>query len=401
MIEREIELKGHLIDSQILSRVWNRIVELGGQYNNIEFSLGKTHEDESYAKIIVKATSEEQLKEILEEISDLGVLMPQSEAVLRKSEKDNTLPSDFYSTTNHPTEVFVDGTWIKVKNQRMDAVVWVSKDRKSAECRRFNKIKKGDLIVCGTDGIRVSPPEKPRDLTAFEFMSNVVSSERDTNTRIKQIAAELKNTKERGGKIAVVAGPAVVHTGADEALANLIKGGWVDYLLTGNALAVHDIEKSLFGTSLGVALELKGFSQEEHKNHMRAINEVWKAGSIKKAVEGGVVTSGVMYECVKKGVPFVLAGSIRDDLLPDTITDVVRSQDEYFRYIKDCDVVIMLASMLHSIAVGNMISSSTKTIVVDINPAVVTKLVDRGTSQAIGIVTDVGLFLEILERRLR
>jgi lysine-ketoglutarate reductase/saccharopine dehydrogenase-like protein (TIGR00300 family) len=318
--------------------------------------------------------------------------MDSGDAVLETVERDCCAPEDFYSTTNHRTLVRHAGQWLEVQNQRMDAMIVISGGQ--AACRRLRDLRKGDPVVVGMRGIRVMPESKERDRLAFAFMSNGISSERQLETAVHQTAALMEQTRAEGKKIVVVAGPVVVHTGGAAALANLIRGGWVQALLAGNALGVHDIESALLGTSLGVR-QTDGRQEEHgHRNHMRAINAIYHACGIAKAVESGRLRGGVMYEAVKAGIPFVLAGSLRDDgPLPDTITDMNLAQDAYAEQLKGAGLVLCLGSMLHSIATGNMLPSWVKIVCVDINPAVATKVSDRGTGHAVGVVTDVGQFL--------
>jgi lysine-ketoglutarate reductase/saccharopine dehydrogenase-like protein (TIGR00300 family) len=281
----------------------------------------------------------------------------------------------------------------------MDAVI-AMRDLK-AECRKLRDVRRGDMIVCGVHGIRIQPEFKERDRLGFAFMANDISSERRTETAVRKIGELMKHVKKDGGKIVFVAGPVVVHTGGVGAFSDLIRSGYVHGLLSGNALAVHDIEHALYGTSLGVDIEHGVPIEGGHKNHMRAINAINRCGSVKGAVESGILRSGVMYECVKHNVPFVLAGSIRDDgPLPDTIMDLVKAQESYAQQLAGVNMVICLSSMLHSIGVGNMLPSWVRVVCVDINPAVVTKLSDRGSQQTIGVVTDVGAFLGLLAREL-
>jgi len=314
--------------------------------------------------------------------------------VLKKAPMDKHIPDDFYSTTNLPTQIYYKNKWIEVKNQRMDAIIVVEEDL--ALCKKLRDIKKGDLIVCGDTGVKTIDIDDGSDDKgdSFNFMNNHVSSERRNDMLIRNLAHDLfLNNK----KLTLVAGPIVVHTGGDYYLTQLIKQNYIDSLLTGNALAVHDIEKSLYGTSLGVCAKSGKTTHNGYKNHMRAINQIMKYGSIKNAVESSFLRSGIMYECVKNDVPFVLAGSLRDDgPLPDTINDMIEAQDAYNEYLQNADIVLVLGTMLHGIASGNMLPANIDMICVDINPAVVTKLSDRGSGQAIGIVTDVGLFLNLL-----
>ncbi|RLI70534.1 TIGR00300 family protein, partial [Archaeoglobales archaeon] len=292
------------------------------------------------------------------------------------------------------------GVWMEVEDISMDRVIAIRNNK--AVCISIGEVEKGDLIVVGERGVRVIPPERPRKSTYFQFMGGSVSSERPTEEIIEIVAREIVNLKKNGGKIAVVAGPAVDHTGARDALAGMIRDGYVDLLLSGNAVAVHDIELSIFGTSLGMDIRSGKPVPGGNRHHLYTISKVIAAGGIKKAVEAGIIKDGIMYECIKNNVPFVLAGSIRDDgPLPEVITDVMEAKKEMKRALKGINMVIMLATMLHSIAVGNLLPSTVKTICVDINPATVTKLIDRGTAQAIGIVTDVGLFVPLLYEKLK
>jgi lysine-ketoglutarate reductase/saccharopine dehydrogenase-like protein (TIGR00300 family) len=398
-MERVIEIRGHIIRDDILKRIDASVTQYAGKYHVLELKIGDQVEDETYLKIAIDLP-ETKMDILLNELLNTGVSIPlmQEQAVLKEAEKDKCVPDDFYSTTNHPTEVYMNGQWIRAKNQRMDASL-VYKNGE-VDCVKLRDIRKGDLIVCGSAGVRITTQES-KEKSEFAFMTNEVSSERRVELVVRSLAEEMKQIKARGGKIVVVAGPVVIHTGGSDAFRSIIQKGYIDSLLSGNALAVHDIERDLFGTSLGVNLETGSVVRGGHKNHMRAINAVNRSGSIKEAVEDGTVKSGIMYECVKHDVHFVLAGSIRDDgPLPDTEMDLIVAQEEYAKAVKDVDMVIMLSTMLHSIGTGNMLPSWIKTVCVDINPAVVSKLVDRGSAQAQGVVTDVGLFLTLLAQHL-
>jgi lysine-ketoglutarate reductase/saccharopine dehydrogenase-like protein (TIGR00300 family) len=321
------------------------------------------------------------------------------DAALRAVARDCCAPEDFYSTTNHRTLVRLNQQWIEVENQRMDALIVVADGR--AWCRRLRDIRAGDRVVVGMRGIRVTPESKERDRLAFAFMSNGISSERQVETAVRQTAALIRQALEQKLKVVVVAGPVVVHTGGVQGLAALIQGGFVHALLSGNALGVHDAEAALFGTSLGVRLADGRQEEHGHRNHMRAINAIYHAGGVRQAVAAGRLPSGILYECVRAGVPFVLAGSLRDDgPLPDTITDMNAAQDAYAEQLKGAGLVLCLGSMLHSIATGNMLPSWVKIVCVDINPAVATKVSDRGTGQAVGVVADVGMFLDLLAKSI-
>ncbi len=399
---REIELEGHIIDSGIMTLVFDRIMDMGGEFEILTFNVGKQKTDTSYARLRVTAPTGRQLDAILSELHRLGARTPEiSDVTLVPAEGDRILPKGFYSTTNHPTFVKYQDEWLPVEHIEMDCHIVVDETERRAFCKPIAKIKAGDAVVVSEAGVRVIYPERPRKVSTFEFMHGTVSSERPSEAIIAKIAREILAMKNEGEKIALVGGPAIVHTGAAGALAAMIRKGYIDVLFAGNALATHDIESNLFGTSLGMDVRTGTLITGGHKHHIYAISEIMRAGSIKNAVDRGVVTGGIMYECVKRDIPFVLAGSIRDDgPLPDTITDVVAAQDAMRRHIRDIGMVLMVGTLLHSIAVGNCLPSYVKTVCVDINPASVTKLMDRGTTQAIGVVSDAGTFLPLLLEQL-
>jgi lysine-ketoglutarate reductase/saccharopine dehydrogenase-like protein (TIGR00300 family) len=399
-ITEVVEAQGHLIDSHIMERIFDTVVEFQGRFEVEKFQIGRTNSDPSHLRLKVSAPEQKSMEQMLDALISLGCsLVDTGDAELRRIEKDKCAPEDFYSTTNHRTLVRHAGEWIPVEDQRMDALVVVTNDR--AFCRKLRDIRAGDDVVTGMRGIRVLPESKERDRLSFAFMSNGISSERQVETAVQQTAAIIRSVHEAGQKVIVVAGPVVVHTGGAAPLSKLIANGYVDALLSGNALGVHDIEAALLGTSLGVRLTDGRQEEHGHRNHMRAINVINHYGSIRGAVEAGRLTSGIMYECVRNNVPFVLAGSLRDDgPLPDTVTDMNVAQDLCAERLKDAGVVLCLGSMLHSIAIGNMSPSWVKLVCVDINPAVATKVSDRGTGQAVGVVTDVGIFLDHLCRSL-
>jgi lysine-ketoglutarate reductase/saccharopine dehydrogenase-like protein (TIGR00300 family) len=399
-ISEVVEAQGHLIDSHIMERIFDAVVEFGGRFEVEQFSIGRTNSEPSKLRLRIEAPTHEQMEKMLSQLLGLGCSPVDSgDAAVKPAECDRCAPEDFYSTTNQRTLVRHNSQWIEVQNQRMDAMVVLVDD--AAYCRRLRDIKAGDAVVVGMKGIRVVPEAKERDRQSFAFMSNDISSERQVETAVQQTVAIMRQAREEGKRIVAVAGPVVIHTGGGVSLSKLIRGGWIQAVLAGNALAVHDIESSLFGTSLGVRASDGRQEEHGHRNHMRAINAIYRAGGIATAVESGRLRRGVMYECVKAGVPFVLAGSLRDDgPLPDCITDMNEAQDAYAEQLKDAGVVLCLSSMLHSIAVGNMLPAWVKVVCVDINPAVPTKVSDRGTGHAVGVVTDVGLFLEVLARKL-
>ncbi|MBI1792479.1 MAG: TIGR00300 family protein [Acidobacteria bacterium] len=395
-----VESEGHLIDSHVMEQIFDKVVECNGRFEVEQFRIGRTNSEPSYLRLKVEAGSRESMDKLLAQLLGLGCgLVDSGDAQTRLVERDRCAPEDFYSTTNHRTLIRQGQQWIEVRNQRMDALVVV--EGSQAACRRLRDIRAGDCVVVGMRGIRVVPESKERDRMAFAFMSNGISSERQVETAVRQTAALIRHTIEMGQRVVVVAGPVVVHTGGVLGLCSLIRKGYVHALLSGNALGVHDAEAALLGTSLGVRIDDGRQEEHGHRNHMRAINAIYRCGGVRQAVESGRLQSGILYECVKNDVPFVLAGSLRDDgPLPETITDMNEAQDAYAAQLKDAGVVLCLGSMLHSIATGNMLPSWVKIVCVDINPAVATKVSDRGTGQAVGVVTDVGLFLDLLGKAL-
>ncbi len=396
----DIEMEGHLIDSQILTKVLDKIMDMGGEFEIKSFHIGQKKNDTSYVQITVMGDDEAHLNKVLLELHALGARLVEMEDVKTGlAPGDMVVPKGFYTTTNHPTYVRYNGSWVEVENSHMDCLVVLEDGH--AVCTPIGHIKKGDRVVVGTSGVKVVPPERPRERSLFGFMSNEVSSERPSGELVRQLAAEIVRTKRNNGRIAVVCGPAVIHTGAAPSLARLIHDGYVDVLLAGNAVAVHDIERQLFGTSLGMNCAGNAISGG-HRNHLYAISEIMASGSIKNAIAEGKLKGGIMYECIQKGITFILAGSIRDDgPLPEVITDTVRAKDAMDKALRGVEMTIMLGTMLHSIAVGNLLPSFVKTICVDINPSTVTKLMDRGSAQAIGLVTDIGTFLPQLSEEVQ
>jgi lysine-ketoglutarate reductase/saccharopine dehydrogenase-like protein (TIGR00300 family) len=401
--KQEIEVKGHLIDSMILTRIFDKIMDLNGDFQVLEFNVGKKKKESSYARLLVQGGDQHHLHQILESLYREGA-QPVSvqQVILEPAYKDMVMADNFYSTTNNATQIYYDGAWIEVEGMMMDKCIVVDPKKKTAVCKMIRDIRKGDMIVVGERGVKIIPQERPREgIDIFQFMSSSSSSERPTQQIARKVANDLYHRKRSGGKIIVVAGPVLIHSGAAESFAKLIRMGYVNGLLAGNALAVHDVENALMGTSLGMHVIDGTLAIRGHRNHMQAINEIFKAGSLKAMVEKGILKKGIMYECLMNNIPYVLAGSIRDDgPIPDVLIDVVEAQREYKNVMKGTKMVLMLSTMLHSIAVGNMLPAKVKVIAVDISQPVVTKLLDRGTSQAVGIVTDVGAFLPIVVQYL-
>ncbi len=397
----DVRIEGHLIDSGIMSQVMDTVIALGGEFETLSFDVGRTNDDPSVCVLRVRAADQVILDEILGQVGAHGaVSVDPSDATTAPAPQDGVFPDGFYSTTNMESDIRIEGAWVRVTNPEMDLGVRVD-DTGTAEAIPMADAREGDQFVIGHIGIRVHPQERPRDKQAFEFMSSSVSSEKPKAQVVADVAKMLRDNRAAGREVIAVVGPAVVHTGAANELARLVEMGYITVLFGGNAVATHDIESALYGTSLGVALETGVATFGGHEHHLRAINTVRGYGSIKAAVDAGVITKGLMYTLVKTNTPFVLAGSIRDDgPLPDVITDAIKAQDAMRHYAQGAGACLMLSTMLHSIATGNMLPASTTTVCVDINPAVVTKLADRGSWQTVGIVTDVGLFLEQLANAL-
>jgi lysine-ketoglutarate reductase/saccharopine dehydrogenase-like protein (TIGR00300 family) len=388
------------MDSGILARVLDDVLGYGGDYRIDKMEIGKHHEDESHATLLVSAEDDEALQRLLMRLQTHGVnQVHPGQAVTRPCERDGVFPDDFYSTTNLETVVRLGSSWVPVEHPEMDCGLVVTEGR--VRTVPVSDVRAGDEVVCGAGGIKVVLPPVERSGDTFEFMSSTVSSEKPQALLVRQIAERMREVKEDGGKVLWVGGPGIVHTGAAPAFTALVDAGYVDVLFAGNALATHDIESALYGTSLGVDLSQGKGVEHGHEHHIRAINTIRRAGSIAAAVEQGVLTSGIMHAMVKQQKTFVLVGSVRDDgPLPDVYTDVIEGQRAMRAELPGVGFAIMVATMLHSIATGNILPASVPLVSVDINPATVTKLADRGSSQAIGIVTDIGLFLEQLAHEL-
>jgi lysine-ketoglutarate reductase/saccharopine dehydrogenase-like protein (TIGR00300 family) len=397
-----VEVSGHIIDSLILAKILDEIIDFGADYRIVDMDVGRGPADLSRARVEVTADDEEALAALLSRLHPHGAHpITQPDAELVAATMDGVLPPGFYSTTNLPTSVKVGGRWVDVENPEMDCGLLVSDDGTRARTAPMHKVEMGDLVVVGSEGVRVRPLERPSGRSPFEFMASEVSSEKPKALLVAQVSERIRRARAGGGKLLAVCGPAVVHTGAAPDVARLVREGWVDVLFAGNGFATHDIESNLLGTSLGVSVR-EGTSMEGgHANHLRVISEVRRWGSIRAGVDRGLLKGGVMYECIQAGVPFVLAGSIRDDgPLPDVITDVIAAQDAMRAHLGGVRVALMLATTLHAIATGNLLPAGVETYCVDINQAVVTKLADRGSHQALGVVTDVGLFLRDLADHL-
>lgn len=393
-------VEGHIVDSLILAKILDLILDAGADYRLTEVDIGRTATDTSRAEIEVTAPDDETLERVRELLAVQGASpVDQGDAVIEPADTDGAFPEGFCATTNLATDVRLDGRWVPVANPEMDCGLVVEGDGPDAVVRTapMHRVRRGDRVVVGHAGVRVRAPQRPQGMSLFEFMDSEVSSEKPKALQVQQVAQRLRAAHDSGWRVLAVCGPAVVHTGGNVDLARLVAAGWIDVLFAGNGFAAHDIESSTLGTSLGVSVVEGAPTPEGHANHLRIINRVRRSGSIAAAVDAGWLTSGVMYECVRAGVPYVLGGSVRDDgPLPDVLTDVVEAADAMRAHLDGIAVVLMLSTTLHAVATGNLLPASVETFCVDINQAVVTKLSDRGSHQAVGIVTDVGLFLRLL-----
>lgn len=396
-------LQGHIIDSLTFSKVLDRIMEYGGRFSIDEMRVGQRKHERSRAVVRVEADSQSRLDRLLKDLRNLGAEVLESENVrLAPAPRDGVFPDGFYATTNLETWIRWKGRWIRAVREEMDCGIRVDRRTGRSEPVRFAAVRRGDRFVVGHQGVKVTPLERPRDAALFEFMTSEASTEKPKAAFIGQVARAIRQRRRNRGKVLIVAGPAVIHTGAHQDLAWLIERGYVDVLFAGNALATHDMEAALYDTSLGLSLKSGAIAHGGHEHHLRTINLIRKLGSIREAVRRGIVRSGIMAACIRKKIPFVLAGSIRDDgPLPEVITDVLQAQREMRRHLAGVELVIMLATTLHSVAVGNLLAARVRTVCVDINPSSVTKLSDRGSWQSISLVTDVGYFLRELRVQLQ
>jgi lysine-ketoglutarate reductase/saccharopine dehydrogenase-like protein (TIGR00300 family) len=398
----EIEVRGHIVDSLLLPKILDRILQMGGSFEIHECKIGVRRSDPSYARIGISADTPEMIEEILGDLVEHGASpVHPADAMTVPADVAGAFPEGFYSTTNQRTQVRHKGRWIDVQDQEMDCGIALDLATGKARCVPMIRVELGLPIVVGHAGVRVLPVERPREPTLFGFMSSTVSSEKPKSVSLRSVAEAVRATRAEGKKVLLVGGPAIVHTGSVQHVANLIREGWIQTLFAGNALATHDVEQALYGTSLGVSIEHGEAIEHGHEHHLRAINSIRRAGGIARAVESGLLTSGIMFECVKNNVDLVLAGSIRDDgPLPEVITDTLEAQDRMRLAIREVGFALLIATALHSIATGNLLPAWVKVVCVDINPATVTKLADRGTFQTIGLVTDVEPFLRSLAGEL-
>ncbi|MDQ3808926.1 MAG: TIGR00300 family protein [Chloroflexota bacterium] len=395
-----VELRGHIIDSYALPQIMDEVMDRGGEFVIQEIEVGRRKDEPSYARIQITAPTRELLDLLLDRAQRIGASSEQVAQVhIEPAPADGVFPEGFYSTTNLETEVRLGGQWVRVEWPEMDCGIAVDLEQQRARTMALSDVRRGERIVLGHEGVRVKPLERPRQQPpVFAFMGSNVSSEKPKSLLIREIAEQLEDTRARRGRVILVGGPVLVHTGSRDLVASLIRERFVNVVFGGNGLATHDIEVAMFGTSLGVSLTEGTPREGGHEHHLRAINRVRRAGSIARAVEAGLIPNGIMRACVDAGATYILAGSIRDDgPLPDVITDTLQAQRLMRQEVhKGVDLVLVLSSMLHGIATGNLLSAAVTTVCVDINPAVVTKLADRGSFQAIGLVMDVEGFLREL-----
>ena len=399
----DVEVAGHIIDSLLLPKILDAIMAHKGSFEIRQITVGQRRVDPSYALVQVQAESEEQLARILKTIADHGAVpVVASDCRLVAADIAGAFPEGFYSTTNQRTEVRRDGHWLPVELQEMDCGIVVDLEQRTTRCIPMLDVQVGQMIVVGHVGVRVFPEQRSQSHSGFEFMDSAVSTEKPKRVAARQVAEWLVNTKRNGGQTLIVGGPAIVHTGSGGYLCELIRGGYVQHLFAGNALATHDIEQSLYGTSLGVHLERGDIMPAGHEHHLRTINTIRRCGGIRPAVEQGLIKSGIMFECVKHNVDYLLAGSIRDDgPLPDVITDAVVAQGQMRERVRGVTFCLMLSTMLHSVAVGNLLPAWVQVVCVDINPSAVIKLADRGSFQTVPVVTDIEPFLRALLEEVR
>jgi lysine-ketoglutarate reductase/saccharopine dehydrogenase-like protein (TIGR00300 family) len=403
--QETVILEGHIIDSLILAKVLDTILMMGGNFDLSEVQIGTTRQEASRAAITVRAASHALLDEIITAIQPHGASVAREiDCMIEPAPAAGVFPDGFYATTHLPTHVRLQGYWLEVQAIEMDLGIRVDPARTSAHAIPMSDAQQGDLIVTGRDGIRVLPLQRPPERDVFSFMEAQVSSERPHGPIISDIARRVRTLGEAGGtqgKVLLAGGPAIIHSGGRDALTWLIESGFVHVLFCGNALAAHDMEAHLFGTSLGYGLSAGHTVPHGHEHHLRTINRIRAIGSIQQAVESGVITGGIMAACIRRQVRVVMAGTIRDDgPLPGVITDSVRAQAAMRAALPDVKLALLVASTLHAIATGNLLPATVPTVCVDVNPAVPTKLADRGSFQAVGLVMDAASFLRDLAREL-
>ena len=399
MLVKTVILAGHILDSHTLSKVLDFILARGGSYEILDLEVGCRPEDLSRATMCIGSENPEALAEILREIEAQGGVIAKPENVrLSVAPADGVFPEDFYSTTNLETYVTLEDEEIPVAGEAMDVGIAVDPVARRAWEVPMDEVKEGQLFVAGADGIRVTPLRRERQPGRdFGFMASEVSVEKPRRRILEELAADLKESGSANRKNLLVLGPAVVHSGAVEDLERLIDRGVFQVLFGGNAIAAHDIEYALLGTSLGVEVKTGRSVPGGHRNHLKAINTIRGLGGIRPAIEAGVLRSGIMHRAYANNLEVVLAGSIRDDgPLPEVVTDSLAAKRMMREGVRGVGVVVMVATALHSIATGNLLPARVKTYCVDINPSTVTKLMDRGSAQATPIVMDCEAFFHEL-----
>jgi lysine-ketoglutarate reductase/saccharopine dehydrogenase-like protein (TIGR00300 family) len=398
MVSETIELRGHIIDSLILPKVLDQILTHRANFKITEIDIGKKRADQSFARIEVSAETGEALDELILRLRQQGAeVVERANAQVAATPADGVFPTDFYVTTNQQTFVRFDGKEIEVQPAIINSAIALDRKKGAARAVKFFDVKKGDEIVIGHQGIRVVPLQRATTHTdVFQFINTTVGAEEPKSAIIREIAEELRRAHNAKGKIAIVAGPAIVRTGAGQHLVRLIEAGYVDRLFAGNLFAAYDVERALFGTSLGINPDL-AVARGGHENHLRAINTIREAGGISAAVRQKILTGGILHACVRHEVDIVLTGGIRDEgPIPGVTTDVIEAQKIMRQKLADISHVILLAALQHSLAVASMLATNVKTVCVDIDPPAVERAIEHQPLQSIGLVTDVEPFLREL-----
>jgi lysine-ketoglutarate reductase/saccharopine dehydrogenase-like protein (TIGR00300 family) len=403
MISETIELRGHIIDSLILPKVLDQILTHGANFKIGEIKIGERRADQSFARIEVSAETSESLDELMLRLRQHGAeVIERANVQLASAPANGVFPRDFYVTTNQQTFVRFDGKEIEVQSAMINSAIAVDRKKSSARAVKFFDVNKGDEIVVGHQGVRVVPVQRSTTHTdLFQFINAIIDADEPKSAIIRELSEELRRVHAGKGKIAIVAGPAIVRTGAGQHLVRLIESRYVDRLFAGNSFAAYDVERALFGTSLGISPDL-AFARGGHENHLRAINTIREAGGISAAVHQKILTRGVMHACVCRNVDIVLTGAIRDEgPIPGVTTDIIEAQKVMRKKLADVTHVMLLATIQHSLAVASMLAPTVKTVCVDIDPSAVEKAVEHQPLQSIGLVTDVEPFLRELANSLR
>ena len=398
MFSETIELRGHIIDSLILPKVLDQILTHGANFNIRDIKIGQKRADQSFARIEVSAQTSEALDELILRLRQHGAeVAERTDAQFAPAPADGVFPREFYVMTNQQTFVRCDGKEIEVRPAMMDSAIAVDRKRRVARAVKFFDVRKGNEIVVGHHGIRVVPVQRATSRKdVFQFINTIIDADEPKAAIIRELGEELRRARKTKAKIAVVAGPAIVRTGAGQHLVRLIEAGYVHRLIAGNPFAGYDVERALFGTSLGISLDLV-FARGGRENLMRAVNAIREAGGVVPAIEKNVLTSGIMHACVRNKIDIILTGSIRDEgLMPGATTDAIEGQKLMREKLADVTHALLLATIRHSLAVASMLAPTVKTVCVDIDASAVERVVEQQPLQSLGLVTDVEPFLREL-----